>query len=216
MSTWRYTGETVDVTFDGVRCIHSAACIRGAPEVFDTDRRPWIMPDGAADADHLVAVVQRCPTGALHAERHDDGPEEETDGGPTRITVLTDGPLALRGRVTVGPVDHEDEPLRDTRVALCRCGRTGAAPLCDGSHADGFTDGGGLPDELPAGEVLTDPGVDVTIRPRPGGPLKVTGPVEVTGSDGRVWRGTDCALCRCGRSDAKPFCDGSHRALRTG
>lgn len=225
MSAKRYTGQRVDITFDAERCIHSAACVRGAPEVFAPDRRPWILPDEAGEVDALVAVVQRCPTGALHAERHDGGPVDETDGGPTRVTVLPGGPLALRGRITVRSAEPAAAELHDTRMALCRCGQTGTAPLCDGSHADlpdrdgssadGFTDPGRLPDELPDGQVLVDPGAEVLVRARQGGPLKLAGPVEVTGSDGRVWRGTDCVLCRCGLSASKPFCDGSHRTLRT-
>jgi CDGSH-type Zn-finger protein len=47
------------------------------------------------------------------------------------------------------------------------------------------------------------------------GPLTIRGPVELVGSDGEVWRdvpaGTALALCRCGQSGKKPFCDGSHR-----
>ena len=47
------------------------------------------------------------------------------------------------------------------------------------------------------------------------GPLTVKGPVELAGADGEVWQdvpaGTSLALCRCGQSKVKPFCDGSHR-----
>lgn len=57
----------------------------------------------------------------------------------------------------------------------------------------------------------------VTIKVRDDGPLKVTGPVTLTDADGTAFTLPDgpIALCRCGRSGDKPFCDGSHRdALR--
>lgn len=44
------------------------------------------------------------------------------------------------------------------------------------------------------------------------GPLLVRGVVEVRGPDGAVQRRVErVALCRCGASENKPYCDGSHR-----
>lgn len=44
------------------------------------------------------------------------------------------------------------------------------------------------------------------------GPLKVTGPFRLTGSDGKpITTDKEIFLCRCGHSSNKPFCDGSHR-----
>lgn len=63
-----YAGADVTVSFDGPRCQHAAECVRGAPAVFDTQRRPWIAPD-AAPADQVVDVVGRCPSGALRVSR---------------------------------------------------------------------------------------------------------------------------------------------------
>jgi uncharacterized Fe-S cluster protein YjdI len=64
-----YAGREVDVSFDPEVCIHSGNCVRGLPAVFDTNRKPWIVP-GAAAADDVVALVERCPSGALQFERH--------------------------------------------------------------------------------------------------------------------------------------------------
>jgi uncharacterized Fe-S cluster protein YjdI len=86
-----YGGEAADVTWDGKRCIHYRACVAGAPEVFDTGRRSWVLPDGTDDVDHLARVVESCPTGALHYERHDGGDPEAV---PERNTI--DGPPAGR------------------------------------------------------------------------------------------------------------------------
>jgi uncharacterized Fe-S cluster protein YjdI len=65
-----YTGRRVDVSFDPPVCRHAAECVNGLPEVFDTARRPWIQPDGA-EAERVVEVVARCPSGALRIERFD-------------------------------------------------------------------------------------------------------------------------------------------------
>ena len=48
----------------------------------------------------------------------------------------------------------------------------------------------------------------------PDGPVMVHGPVTITRPDGSVEeRGPKTALCRCGASGNKPFCDGSHRKV---
>ncbi|RYU84315.1 (4Fe-4S)-binding protein [Hymenobacter persicinus] len=47
----------------------------------------------------------------------------------------------------------------------------------------------------------------------PGGPLLVHGPVLVCGADGQQQLHPRTALCRCGQSANKPYCDGSHKQL---
>jgi uncharacterized Fe-S cluster protein YjdI len=55
---------------------------------------------------------------------------------------------------------------------------------------------------------------ETTVEPRPNGPLFVRGHVRIVGDDGAVIReDTRVALCRCGASANKPFCDGSHRRI---
>lgn len=50
----------------------------------------------------------------------------------------------------------------------------------------------------------------------PNGPILVSGEFQLTDSDGKPLT-TDkpqVALCRCGASKNKPFCDGSHKAVQ--
>jgi CDGSH-type Zn-finger protein len=58
----------------------------------------------------------------------------------------------------------------------------------------------------------------VDIKARENGPYRVTGPVRLIDADGNEYdlggRGEVIALCRCGGSTTKPFCDGTHS--RTG
>ena len=57
----------------------------------------------------------------------------------------------------------------------------------------------------------------VEIKARENGPYKVTGPVRVIDADGNEYdlggRGESIALCRCGGSTTKPFCDGTHSRI---
>jgi CDGSH-type Zn-finger protein len=55
-----------------------------------------------------------------------------------------------------------------------------------------------------------------TITPYRDGPLIVRGPFRMMDQDGReidLGRRT-VALCRCGKSRIRPFCDGTHKVVR--
>lgn len=60
--------------------------------------------------------------------------------------------------------------------------------------------------ELPhAIGIVEDPGMTCS------GPLWVRGGIAITSHDGRAYEARNrVTLCRCGKSDNKPFCDGSH------
>ncbi len=42
MARKAYRSERISVSFDPQRCIHARECVRGLPEVFDREKRPWI------------------------------------------------------------------------------------------------------------------------------------------------------------------------------
>jgi len=55
---------------------------------------------------------------------------------------------------------------------------------------------------------------DVKIDLRPNGPLLVSGPITLNDTQGTAYDlgGKETiALCRCGHSGKRPFCDGSHK-----
>ena len=57
---------------------------------------------------------------------------------------------------------------------------------------------------------------DVSIKTRENGPLVVTGPIKLVDHLGNSYDLTgqdNVALCRCGQSAKKPFCDGTHRQV---
>jgi len=56
---------------------------------------------------------------------------------------------------------------------------------------------------------------EVIIKIRPSGPYLVEGPFRLVDGDGNAYtvpEGKAVALCRCGQSNKRPFCDGTHRS----
>ncbi|GAB3351055.1 CDGSH iron-sulfur domain-containing protein [Modestobacter lapidis] len=83
------------------------------------------------------------PTDELTGELTDEvaaGLPAAPAGGRTTITPYRDGPLLVRGEFRLVDTDgNEIDPGRRT-VALCRCGKSGIKPFCDGTHKlTGFT-----------------------------------------------------------------------------
>ncbi|PSL40065.1 putative Fe-S cluster protein YjdI [Planomicrobium soli] len=123
-----YTGEEVDVSFTPSLCIHAAECVKGHPEVFDTKRRPWIIPDqGSANA--VADVIARCPSGALQYLRKDQRANELPEV-PTTIAATVSGQFVVRGDLRI---DHQEGQLKTYRATLCGCGNSHNQPFCDKS-----------------------------------------------------------------------------------
>jgi CDGSH-type Zn-finger protein len=62
---------------------------------------------------------------------------------------------------------------------------------------------------------MTVPAVTPTITACPDGPLIVRGDIDIVTSTGEPIQPNrrTYALCRCGVSTIKPFCDGSHKLI---
>jgi CDGSH-type Zn-finger protein len=220
------------------------------------------------------------------------------EGTRPRVRIRKDGPYVVTGavpvvrEVIVSSPDGESigwaqrETITDTDCTLCRCGASGAKPMCDGSHAVVGFDGTEVASREPyasRAEVLEGPGLVITdvkdlcaearhchahggvwheidetedeaVRDRVvaqcqscpsgryvavdketrsameptlpvsiglvkdpaqscDGPVWVRGGIPVEGADGFEYEVRNrTTLCRCGRSENKPFCDGSHIA----
>ncbi|HZW04396.1 MAG TPA: CDGSH iron-sulfur domain-containing protein [Anaerolineaceae bacterium] len=88
----------------------------------------------------VMAMVERCPSGALTYRVEEDGPDVEPDL-PVQIAVTTEmtsegpiqGPLWVTGGI---PIERSDGKPFETRnrVTLCNCGQSCQKPLCDGTH----------------------------------------------------------------------------------
>ena len=149
MSTGRqqtYEHGSLRVSYDPSVCTHAAACVRGLPAVFRPQERRWIQLEHA-EADAIVAVVAQCPSGALRVEAPatesasaagtppaaGEATPAASPAADVTITLAARGPLLVNGPVTIKTADGEIVS-RQAKAALCRCGHTGNAPFCDGSH----------------------------------------------------------------------------------
>ena len=206
---YEFEGENIDAVWDGRLCIHVGECTRAKGALFKSGRTPWGEPD-RAEPDQVAEVVRRCPTGALTYRRKDGGAEESAPETNT-VVISNNGPLYVSGDLKIDGI-ADDMPGVRYRVALCRCGDSSNKPFCDNTHEQkGFKDHGPLGDTGPGFESSGGP---LEITRAPNGPLLVTGNFTLVTGAGRVgWRGTKAALCRCGASNNKPFCDGSHAVV---
>lgn len=196
-------GKKAAIRFNGERCIHARQCVLRQPDVFKANvTGPWIDPD-AAPPEALLEVAHNCPSGAITIERLDGG-EGETAPKVNLITIRENGPLAFHAELKVG-----DFPA-SFRATLCRCGQSKKKPYCDGTHeAAGFLATGepAAAQSQPLGERAGPLKVTLVAD----GPLLISGNVEIISGTGRTLnRVTRAALCRCGASQNKPYCDGSH------
>jgi CDGSH-type Zn-finger protein/uncharacterized Fe-S cluster protein YjdI len=205
----KYPGKHATVAWHGGLCIHVGECGRAKGELFVGGRQPWCQPD-VADQQEVREVIGRCPTGALSAE-FADGAVAETASPRNTVTVAYNGPLFLRGDLDIEGAP-DDAPALRFRAALCRCGQSNNKPFCDNSHeAAGFKDYGAVGESGDAGAA---PGGPLSIKGAKNGPLLLKGNVTLIAASGReAWHGKQVALCRCGESANKPFCDGAHKKI---
>lgn len=205
-NTTKYPGKEINVQWDGRLCIHIGECGYSEGDLFVGGREPWCSPD-MATVDYVVDVVKRCPSGALTFESNDHSVEETADPENT-VTVSYQGPYFIHGELEIDGVSDDMSGVK-FRAALCRCGASKNKPFCDNSHeVIGFKDYGAIGEK---GEALESSGGRLNVTPLKDGPLMLNGNVVLRTGSGRVaWSGNKVALCRCGASKNKPFCDGSH------
>ena len=138
-----------------------------------------------------------------------------TDEAPKSpsIRCRENGPYVVENLTTLRNAKGEVLPSQDN-IALCRCGASNNKPFCDGSHKGcGFSS----KRENDAEKSVTgdeqnldrsNPSITVTKD----GPYRVEGGIELQDAEwGEGATRQRYALCRCGASKNKPFCDGSHR-----
>ena len=202
-----YQGTALDITWDPSLCMHVGECVRAKNKLFVAGREPWCVPDEVSPKD-AAEVVTRCPSGALSYSSKSAALPEESAPPANEVHVANNGPLYVRGALEITGIDSTLKGVR-FRAALCRCGLSKNKPFCDGSHEDGlFRDQGAVGEK---GRGFDEPGGPLKITAVKDGPLMLQGNFTIYAGSGRLaWRGRKMALCRCGHSANKPFCDGAH------
>lgn len=129
--TKEYTNGEVTVVWEAAKCIHSGICVKGSPEVFQPNERPWVKID-ASPTDEIVETVKKCPSGALSYYMN-NGEDKTAQSMETKVEVLENGPLLVYGTLKVTHKDGKEETKNKT-TAFCRCGLSHNKPYCDGTH----------------------------------------------------------------------------------
>lgn len=131
-----YKGTGIVVKDDRSICVHAGFC-------GDRISNVWKMSALSEDTQvrgRIMAMVERCPSGALAYSLEEGGEDIEPDL-PAEISIIKDGPFWISGEIFIERAD--DLPVEQrNRITLCRCGASKNKPFCDGRHKEvGFKEG---------------------------------------------------------------------------
>ena len=120
------------------------------------------------------------------------------------LLVENGGPLKMTGNITL---IHEDGSVTHANdLSLCRCGASNNKPICDDQHLEiEFFDSGKV-QQLSDWMQVSRP-QNITVTCIENGPLKFRGYLRIFNKKGQECITMSGALCRCGKSSKKPFCD---------
>ena len=123
-----HDGPAITVHKDGELCHHAKFCKQELTNWFE------LIPqtDSTGALTELIAMIEHCPSGALSYALDGEVIEPPL---PEEIGPIANGPLFVSGRIPIERADGEPMECRN-RVSLCRCGRSGNLPLCDGTHIE--------------------------------------------------------------------------------
>ncbi len=117
----------------GNLCVHARFCMR-AGGIWNLTRN-----SGVPEAREIaVEEACNCPSGRLVVRDRKSGRAIEPELEKSIVLIEyparhEHGPLWVRGGIPVVSADGKPYTVRN-RVTLCRCGRSGNKPFCDGSH----------------------------------------------------------------------------------
>jgi uncharacterized Fe-S cluster protein YjdI len=134
METKQYKNDKITVIWEPSKCIHSAICFKGTPEVFNPRIKPWINLEGC-ETEKIIKQVKECPSGALTFVFNTDSIIKNANDHDSvlKVKVTPGGPLIVQG---VFSIEHNqiETTINQKVTALCRCGQSSKKPFCDGSH----------------------------------------------------------------------------------
>jgi CDGSH-type Zn-finger protein len=164
------------------------------------------QPDSAAEdriQEDEVSTDEKALDRWFHEQRGNKRVPKRLDV-PNEAMVSGGGPLKITGNLTL--IGEDGDVTHANHLTLCRCGASRNKPVCDDQHLDvEFLDNGNLQkasDCMPVARPQT-----LTITCVKDGPLKFRGYLRVYNTKGQECLSMQGALCRCGKSTKKPFCD---------
>jgi len=203
-----YSSDGITITYAVKRCIHAAECVHGVPLGF-------LIPSAGPGSTpgRAIPARSRRRSSSVPPEPCISSVTMEVRAKPLQIAIpsqLRRMAPSIEGDLTLSLPDGS--ALRETRAALCRCGSSQNKPFCDNTHLETkFSDPGGLDVQVGGSGKPQDEKGELKVRSAPNGPLLLQGPLTIESADGVDRKDTTrCALCRCGESQNKPFCDGTH------
>ena len=133
-------GDQLYVKNDLSLCINSGFCGLRDESLFQL----IAASDDSKTRSLVIAMIERCPSGALTYKIEAGGADIEPDL-PQQIAVTTEitsggpcpGALWVTGYIEILRSDGQPFEPRN-RVTLCNCGRSKNKPLCDGTHRCNF------------------------------------------------------------------------------
>ncbi|MBB4662280.1 HemK2/MTQ2 family protein methyltransferase [Conexibacter arvalis] len=197
----------------GGRLLLVQSSLTGEAETLDRLASAGLRPRVLARRRGPLGPLARARSAALRAAGRlaPDADAEEL----LVIEAAAPGEAGARTAPTGGAVERDSGDWWSARRVV---GGATAPPL--GASASGGETSGAVARSPADGDAAEPP-----LPPRPAAPARITpyrdgpyllrGPFELTDQDGRT---IDCgrqtvALCRCGRSQIRPFCDGTHKLV---
>ena len=134
-------GGTLDMTDCQELCSAARFCDRAAGA--------WKLTEDSKDPEARKMAIEEacnCPSGRLviwdkKTKKAIEPKLEKSVGLIEDPAAKASGPIWIKGGVPVLSSDGKEYEVRN-RVTLCRCGKSGNKPFCDGTHIEiGFNDG---------------------------------------------------------------------------
>jgi CDGSH-type Zn-finger protein len=123
---------------------------------------------------------------------------------PNEVLVTAAGPLKVTGNITL--IEEDGTVTHANHLTLCRCGASKSRPICDDQHMEiEFFDAGTI--QKASDTMKMNRPQTLTITCVKDGPLVLRGYSRVYNRKGQEFLSMRTALCRCGQSTKKPFCD---------
>ena len=125
-----YAGQKITIRDNRSICAHAGVCTDNLASVFRMKQEPWIDPD-AASVEEIIAVIQKCPSGALsYSLENTENPDQDQEPA---IFIAPNGPYVVSGCPDLLDTIWREGASKQ-QYTLCRCGASKNKPYCDGSH----------------------------------------------------------------------------------